>query len=408
MTPEFDGAEFLTCASRIGDMVCDAARIDSSGSIWWGRGFDLAQSPCEIAGMFNGRAGEAWYLSRLAAATHRERFAEVARDSFAPVVSLFEDSQRTVAYARRAGIGITGLGSLVFALEDAGDILNDDSLRSAALNVVSAPLESVLEGVDYAELYWGAPMLILALLRLQPSPRGDALLRHLVDGLLCNNRIDHVETQLQLWKPRFGPPQSGLAHGVTGVALALTRAGRYLNHTEALDQAQQAFSFERALYRPSINAWADTLSAPDTSTTSAWCHGAVGIGLSRLSQLDIVSAVHASSLVSDAEQIADVLARRRVSGPSNLCCGWLGQIEFLLEAADRLDPQYAEGAYALGGPIVTHILTKGYRSLSSDEHVADGPGLWQGLAGIGYTMLRLHNRKVNPSVLTFETSSAVR
>ncbi|MCO4098230.1 MAG: hypothetical protein HEQ38_02315 [Gemmatimonas sp.] len=350
--------------------------------------------------MFNGQTGEAWMLAHLARATQSDRFAQVATDALASACAVCAEPSAILTYARRVGVGLTGLGSLLFALEDAGRALGDTALREAAANVVTAPLEEVFAEVGFTELYWGLPMLALGLMALPPTPTRDQRLRAIVAALKDAPRVLDPELGLSVWSPRFGRPQAGLAHGVTGVSLALVRAGSYLQDAEAVALAESAFALERACYRPATRAWADTRDIADAHTYAAWCHGAVGIGLARLSCLRQLPAHH--GLATDLRLIADTLSTQRVAGPANLCCGWLGQVDFLVEASSMLDPALAVPAHRWGHSVATHVLTHGYRSLSLDEGVADGPGLWQGLAGIGYLMLRLHDPAVTSCLLTFE------
>ncbi len=209
MVARAEESQYLACATRIGDMVCNAARPTPNGSTWWGRGFDLSRLPCELSGMFNGSSGESWFLARLAAETGQERFAQRAHSGLAPAVLLCEKSSRVSEYALTAGVGITGLGSLIFALADAGDCLDDETLRSAASNVLSAPLEHALDEVGFAELYWGLPMLVLGLLRLPRSIRRDVVLGEVLGRLKEARRTEDPESGALLG--------IGISIGIVGV-----------------------------------------------------------------------------------------------------------------------------------------------------------------------------------------------
>lgn len=393
--------DYLACAIQVGDELLARAVRDERGALWWGRGFALDMSSVPDAGMFNGRCGEGWYLNALACASGLERFAEAGRDALSTLGRQLQQPRDTRNLAKRIGVGLTGVGSILYAFGQSARYLGDTTFVDIALEAVGALADFDYGDVGFAELYWGVPALALALLTLPERPTTRRALENAVSWLLCH-RIEDRATGLRLWRPRFGPVQAGLAHGTTGVAHVLLCAHALLRSDEAYEAAQAALQFERQLYRPSTNAWPDTFAQPDEQVSTAWCHGGIGIGLSRMTTRSCLHGDAARAADEDIDHITLALRARRVRGPTNLCCGALGQIDFLLRASHVVDPVLSVGAHQLGASISEHMRMHGYRSLANDEAVPDGPGLWQGLAGIGYTMLRLHDPRQFPSLLTLE------
>jgi len=95
----------------------------------------------------------------------------------------------------------------------------------------------------------------------------------------------------------------------------------------------------------------------------------------------------------------------------HVCCGNLARAEALLAAARADDGELLERARTIGRRTVERARRRGHFRLSgtgTDYRVFD-PGFFQGLAGIGYELLRLARPRELPSVVAFEMpDSAVR
>ena len=135
--------------------------------------------------------------------------------------------------------------------------------------------------------------------------------------------------------------------------------------------------------------------------TWTWCHGWPGIGLSRLGALDD----HWPRVDLDVALTATTHTLTRESwkgrGGDSLCCGRFGQAEFLLSAGRSLNrPALCDAARAIGGRTVAQALATGSYRIGGDDMLR--PGLYQGLAGVGYELLRLQAADTVPSVLLWE------
>src|SRR4029077_423678 len=95
-------------------------------------------------------------------------------------------------------------------------------------------------------------------------------------------------------RPEIAPVAlAGFAHGVAGIAWALDA----LSHATGIDRfavrARWALEYERTLFSDSVENWRDVRErgrsgdGPDAAAkfSTAWCHGAPGIGLARLAML---------------------------------------------------------------------------------------------------------------------------
>jgi lantibiotic modifying enzyme len=124
------------------------------------------------------------------------------------------------------------------------------------------------------------------------------------------------------------------------------------------------------------------------------------VGLARIATLRC-RTVEAEVLKAD---IGNALAGAERGWPrpiDTLCCGTLGSIEFLAEAGDALDrAELRDRAVQRLAAIVASAAANGdyrWNTGRRDFNV----GLYRGLAGVGYTLLRQIDRSL-PNVLTWE------
>jgi type 2 lantibiotic biosynthesis protein LanM len=196
------------------------------------------------------------------------------------------------------------------------------------------------------------------------------------------------------WAGRSFPDGvGGLSHGVTGVGWALARLAAVTDDADLRGVAEAAFAWEEARYDPRQGAWQDVRSPGEQRFPAAWCHGAVGIGVAAA---DLMARGHAGQ--------ADVLGRAahhtRLAGfglNHTLCHGVVSAWEVL----ERAGAAGAGRSDADGEAVVAQILT----SFEDNGPVAGfsvdvvPPGLFPGLGGIGYQLLRMHPDSGLPSVL---------
>ncbi|MCJ8273845.1 MAG: type 2 lanthipeptide synthetase LanM, partial [Psychrosphaera sp.] len=84
---------------------------------------------------------------------------------------------------------------------------------------------------------------------------------------------------------RHGMILTGFSHGTAGIAYALLRLHQVCPNPDYKTIALKAIAYESGTYRDDINNWPDLrFETPDEQekAMSAWCNGAMGIGLSRV------------------------------------------------------------------------------------------------------------------------------
>ena len=170
--------------------------------------------------------------------------------------------------------------------------------------------------------------------------------RNAGERLLDARRTDSSGTA---WPdPRGGaePAWCGLGHGASGVAWALAELAWTTRSRAMLAVAEDALRYERTWFSAARCAWADLRTpapalepAEWPAWTTAWCHGALGIGAVRLrfyeATGDITALAEATAAIEAARRlVAGAAAALRESHATDvtLCHGLAGAVDLMLLA----------------------------------------------------------------------------
>jgi hypothetical protein len=174
-------------------------------------------------------------------------------------------------------------------------------------------------------------------------------------------------------------------HKQRTIACALVALHRATGSKHFLGGAARAWTFQQRLYAEPPGNWQDRRGQTPVFLHN-WCNGAAGIGLA-----GAVCAADLHARPLPTERAALLLAAHPPSTLDTLCCGQFGQIESLLEMG-RLQhrPDWIEQASVQARQQLTRTTAGGAFVLYDDlpSHLFN-PGFFRGVAGIGYTLLRL-------------------
>ena len=365
-------------------------------------------------------------------------------------------------------IGITsGLGSIVYAGVVISKLLRDPALLDLSWQATALITRGRIADDARFDLADGAAGAIIALLGLarEAPERADAL-----DDLLgaCGDHLVVTQVGRQVggaWPAHHGGVHIGFAHGAAGIAWALTALHARLGRDRYRQAAARARAFEESQFVEARGNWTVLeTSGPEAPLVptwmNAWCHGAPGILLARTltggamanGALTGTDALHlaaggpnAVSSHDDRSQIATPLramlptadslrptavhsnasrshdGRSHIASPlrvmpptadsstDHLCCGAAGHAEILLTLGQLSgDVNAIATARTLGRRLIARARERGHFRLTASgaEYPIADPGFFQGLAGIGYHLLRLADPQALPAVLAFATTSA--
>lgn len=449
-----DRAELLSEAAAIVDQIRDHAVEARDGKVIWrgptGYGTELTPLREVELGPYlgDGSIGIALFLAAFERLCGGGECRDLAFRALAPIRQMLAvsmaDAEKKKSFKAPVG-GFIGLGSLIYGLAKVGELLGETSLLQEA-HAASALIDPERIHRDQeARIQTGSAGAILALLALRekiliPNPEG---ITPLEIARACARRLLELrvafEGRPRAWSLSPGkPPLAGFSYGAAGISYALLRLHEVVGGQDLWDAAQEGLSFVRSLYCPEHGSWmdmralfqsryrprrgtwadwwysgtlddliADQPSSPSREMfTETWCHGAVGIVLGR------IGALHISCTPEILEEIETTLNRVQsyalgegeLEAPDELCYGHMGMIELLLSADRRMGGvRSLQAAHALVERVWRRKNGRGrYDFLITRGAEIFAPSLFQGLAGVGYTLLRLAEPESLPCLLLLD------
>jgi len=404
----FASVEALTRVADIAEGI-ERLSLTKGDSVAW---IGLASAPdtdthqLTVLGhdLHSGLSGIGYFLAAHAHSRRKPSSRALAYMAFAGIRSLVNGPEGA-RLVRTCGLGgALGLGSFIYALTCASEFLGDADLLSDAKSAAALITADALQADEALDVAGGAAGAVLALIKLFRTSRDDMALSA---ATRCAEHILERRTTmtdgLRLWPYLGHRPFTGFSHGASGYAYALIAIARATGRGEFEEAAQGALRYEAGLYSPEHNNWPDFRdeTSPSGSYNSCqWCHGAGGIGLARLAILRCAGEYRKEF----APQIEAALTRVIVGWPSqadSLCCGNLGNIQFMMDAARQLgrpDLEQLAGRYLRG--IAEDAEAKGQYFWSKGPDALN-LSLYGGLAGVGYSLLRLDDPTL-PNPLIWE------
>jgi len=312
------------------------------------------------------------------------------------------------------------MGSIVYAFTVLSELLKNRDLLADAGNAASLFTSDLIAADKFFDVMAGSAGGILSLLKLyRATGDRDVLDRATQCGdHLLSQRRSGTEGERTWLGWGAGRQLNGMSHGAAGFAYALTSLAAATGRNEFAHTARECIAFENTSFSPSHDNWPDFRtegSGTEPSWPCQWCHGAGGIGLARIGMLrrcpiDPEGPVagpmvngRRDELRTDIRRAVDCVEQAWPHSSDTLCCGSLGNIELLNEAArcfvGEERPNLRDEASRRMMAIVTAADARG-------DYLWDGGrrfnlGLFKGLAGVGYTLLRQVDRDL-PNVLIWE------
>jgi type 2 lantibiotic biosynthesis protein LanM len=400
-------------AVKLGEWFERTAFRDGSDLIWIA--LDMRDGfwslyPCS-EDLYSGVPGIALFLAHLGWVSDQERFVSLARRGMTTLLEKLEAAPGQVPF-----IGLyQGWGSAIAALAHVGAVTGDEATLVAAERLVPRVGERI-EHDRVLDVVGGAAGAIAALLALHRVSASSAALEAAMRGgehLLASARRSAHGV---FWLTELGgdEPLSGFAHGASGIAAALSRLAIATGDRRFLEAALVGLAFEREAMR--ATAGSDRVGIRDATHTrfepGTWCYGAPGTGFARLTALDAIEALdprneHRAALRADVDEAIAITLEHGFGRSHCLCHGDLGNLDFLIEAERRLpDRALRIPIDQITSSVLADCSRHGWRCGTAAGLVS--PALMNGLAGIGYGLLRVADPERIPSVLAMEPPRTAR
>lgn len=369
--------EALDEAIHIGRSVANAARRRPNGEpAWIGVAYETSiAGPAVVAldeGLYQGTTGIAVFLAALHRATGDRRWADLAESALNDARRLARETPagETAATVKQLGLGLGGIGGLVYGLTLAGDLLGSKPIVDDAVRLASWIDPTAVESED--DLLGGSIGAVPGLLALHGR------------GAMAGSR-DAIEACCRPMRADISlAGVDGYGHGQAGAVATRALAGDFSN--------------SMPLQVEPLMRCVDS-SSPDGPV--GWCKGPIGHALGRFALRARLAAVRASD-IAELDRAVDVA----IAAPlalDQLCCGLFGGVEALLVASRHGRGDLAEKAGVLARALISRARGEGgFRLLAGLPAGIGNAGLFQGTSGIGYTLLRLARPQIFPSILTTE------
>jgi hypothetical protein len=398
-------------ARSIGHWLCEHAFWLEGRANWIGRvphegdtKWTMTPTVAAMDGdLYTGTAGIARFLAQLYRIDGGD---DVRRTALGAIRHAVQSAQRQPTRARWSMY--TGTLGVALAAVSVGTACADADITAAGREMACAIVASPPDEDTLLDYLVGAAGGVVALLRMADATAERALQQAAVAAaeLICS----HAQRKdgLASWNNRraggfdAGPrPLTGLAHGAAGMGIALLEVAARTQRADLYRVGAEAFAYEDSLLERSLGNWPDLRTRPP-SFGVAWCHGAAGIGLSRLRALQLFGDSGETSWASAAE-IAVATTRKSIehfdaSTDATPCHGLAGLLEVLVTASQVLrDPQLLALARENWQRVAAERADRDWACGLPSRRLT--PGLMLGLSGVGWTCLRLHDPTITQSVL---------
>lgn len=401
-----DGA-FLAAAAAIGDRIVADAVWDHGRCNWVGGVPDpvlprYAESRALGPDLYGGTAGVGLFLAQLFAVTGDAPVRRAGVGALRHAVARAESPTS----ARHDGFHAGPVG-VAWAAARAAALLGEEELDTRARFVLSAAPKPSQIGrcPDIAMGAAGSIVGLLALAATFESPRlveealvaGDAL----IDSATVTRRGWSWAIPGRRWPHHL----CGLSHGAAGIGSALLELFAATGEERFRVGAEAAFAYERSWLDPSSGTWPDLrtggrrhdgMRAIASPMTGTWCHGEAGIALTRLRGSAVLGG---GPCASDAEAAIET-TRRHLAGALPYAFDDLSLCHGLAGSADALLCATAGDVAADFGRAALERTAAAIEDWPCGIEGGTTPGLFLGLSGIAWLLLRLHDDTIaSPSAL---------
>lgn len=404
----FTKKDYLSEAINIGEtLLKDAIWGDDKRDITWvSLGINeyeqVEYKPMEL-GLYDGLIGMGIFYAYLGEETGNTEFKDVAKACFNSVLEEYSDiGERKVGPS-----AFLGYASIIYAINNLSYLWKDTQLLTFGEKVIDGLYTQIKNDKMYDFLGGSAGIItvVLDFYKISGYDKSLELAKMCGDHLIENSiKMKGGFGWLQVNRTK-GKPLGGLAHGSSGIAYSLFKLYGFTNENRYKNTAYKAIEYDNSLLDINKQNWVDLRNVENTNEVHYpiyWCNGAPGVGLSRLYSMDYIDN---KELSLDLALAIDKTLQDGFNKTSHsLCHGDFGNLDFLLSAAvkqndlELLNEVYARANMILEEVKSTSLIWK-CGIPGSDKQT---PNLFTGLAGIGYTLLRLHNTNL-PSILILES-----
>ncbi|MBK8989875.1 MAG: type 2 lantipeptide synthetase LanM family protein [Chloroflexi bacterium] len=339
--------------------------------------------------LYSGLPGTALFLAHLGRVTGNGRYTTLAQQTINSVLRWVENPTLAMKRALKLIGGFDGWGGIVYALTHLGILWQDEDLLTRAASYVTQILPRIQRDA-HLDILSGAAGSIVCLTGLyahRPSAQVLDVAIQCGDWLLDKAQHSAQGIYWQAQNLQTNSNKVGFANGGSGIAWALLKLHQLSGKSRFYQTAVAGIAYERTV-----------LAAEGPNLPITWCDGITGVGMARLASSGYMDDPQMREEIETAVQ--SVLATG-LGDNHSLCHGAFGNLEFLLQAAQQLpDNNLKARVQQLANDLTVSICQEGL--VCGAPLGIETMGLMNGLAGIGYSLLRVANPADIPSLLLLE------
>jgi type 2 lantibiotic biosynthesis protein LanM len=341
--------------------------------------------------LYNGSLGIAVFIGAYSKIFRNKKAKDQSYQIVKPIIKKIY-SIESMRMLKLIGIGgYTGAGSLIYGFAVLYNLTKNKVFLKCALKITSLINDDLIKKDNNLDLLDGVSGMILALIYLYNFNK-DKNIRSLAikcgEYLIKQPRIKY--NYFSSWKGKkinTKLPLTGISHGASGFALALIKLSKISNNKKFYKYGVDCIKYENSVYSIKKKNWPDFRNAKG-KWPCQWCHGAVGVGLSRLDLLN-----NNINLRVDLKKAINSAIVNWPNSKDTICCGTMGSIIFMNRISNiynnkkfkNLSIEWISSVINLAEKTGDYRLGANYKF---------NPGLFLGLSGVGYTILRMLNNKL--------------
>lgn len=404
----------LNAAEIIGELLIERSLIEKNEINFLCKTYSGAENVRNInflnEDLYNGKTGIALFFLYLYKSTKKAKFYQLSKNMLTAYFTKFRKSKTNLI------TDYEGLISPYFAPLDLlylsyhfMKVTNEHGFFDKIYLLFKPFLFSLKTPKSYDYLTGISGLLVFLLDITKEKPEVEVVCDALADQII--KAAITVESDKYAWPSedfRSMPGEKeqylgGFSHGVTGIAYALSKY--YAFKTRKPDRVKEAIymalNYEKSLFEVNNSRYADKRFGLDLDLTSVfWCHGSAGV---LLGQLLITSYLNEDFLnqrtISDEQMLQPILNDIITSGIGTnycLCHGDMSNLEILYSVADKTSNMEIKNTVMKYISAYANAINTGKLDhLPSYETL----GLFEGISGIGYNLLRFSNWREIPTLI---------
>lgn len=353
----------------------------------------------------NGNMGVALFIGALYAYSKDKIYKEALESILKPISDILTQDWSKQEFMHRFGTGgTTGVASIIYGFTKLYEYTADPSFIDSAYSFVDIiKKENIQESVrqDVTSGNAGLLLSIIKLSQVKKEKEFSELMDHCYKTIVSSGYNDN---RFKNWDYQQNKKLLGFSHGSSGILYALSNYLTYKKQSKETESViKDVLVYEDTLFDKAHLNWPDYRFEDVDLEVSSWCHGATGIGMSRLPLLNL--NIFNDLAEKDVHRAINKTVQTGAHFLDTCCCGNSGRVDFLLELQNTkfYNRNLDNYLFWLVNILLHRYKTTGDFRYFSKFHTEDiNVGFYQGISGVGYELLRFVSPKEFGSVLLFK------